>query len=392
MADRFTGANELGEFAIGDTTTVVQDLNANFDILQIVINSIGDALEAGLANPSISGDAALNQMNLLMNGEFRTTLANGVVAAGSLDEMPLVNETHGTHSAVHLDGWFFKSTTVDSGGESLAGTLLQDGLRIDQGSSSPYTGKLFQRLDYFLDVVSMRGRTFQVIVEYSTSTDDAFRLTVSDGVDTTEGDVGDTPTGNNQVVSISHTINAAATKLSVGIEFTSAVPTGAGAITIHRAFAKCGSGSIGIPQQVHPHQLSRDLLLASQFTYCEIIKDFGIGSVVKAYASDTEEASVSFVPHTPLVYQHYDDLVVQEFLDASSSNLGMSHADVSTDVDYNSSGCYSQNIRPTGAETPTRHLYLREIRSKITRSSSTLSGTGFLASYYGIGVQVIPPD
>lgn len=270
----------------GEFSKVSRDLNdADLRLL---------ALEAGSGFLS-AADAINNIPNLLVNGDFW-----GVSGAETpYESLPsYVNANYSTELVQHAPGWYMKNVggNLDIGG-GVDGQLDL----LDNGSSGDVEGYLFQRLDYHIPITQLRGRAITLAVRYSCTAAGAFQLDIDDGVDQTLSTLTDTIAGTANVIQVTHTINAAATKLRIGLY----VPSGSSiapsvSATVTKMYAKLGTGTITLNAGVHPMQPSIDELrlqrMHQHFFYGTPTRKFIVPGVVRESGTPSKVYGL-FIPN-----------------------------------------------------------------------------------------------
>lgn len=267
----------LQSFAVGDLDYITK-LNTNFGI----VDSGGDLIDGRLAalegasSIAATVDAIANIPNLCVNGDFRTTFCGPRTRTSNYAAtVPVLNGTHGTELVQWADCWYVKPDQVDAllveNTDSTYGTGIVpdpflDGIRISQGAAvgSPYTGVVFQRLDYFYDLTLMRDRSMVFSVRYTAATANEFHLEVDDGVAVSSSSLNSL---GSATLRVAHTIDSAATKLVVRIVLDKDAVTGANALMIHFAHARLGVAYASLTAQTPPPKQPFEMWLAQMFTF-----------------------------------------------------------------------------------------------------------------------------
>lgn len=302
MANPF--ASDPPESLAGGIFDYQTRLDRNFQRM-VNVGTIEDgrivALEAGLIGGA--ADAASNVHNLLFNGGFLQVSSGPLSTASNyIASIPVSNPTYNTEVVRHSEGWYFFADAgvggliVANHNPALPGAIgAWPGIKVAAGSlGSPYTGYVFQRLDYFLDLDALRGRKIYFGVLYTAVSSGEFYLEVDDGVTQTTN-LSTPPAAGSGRSDVFHTVDANATKLTVKIVF----PDDAAAtnnLQILYAYAKAGVQAATLMQAVPPIDVARDKVLAQT-----VSKDIEYAPLVAA----SSFSNVNKVDEVRL-YTHWD--------------------------------------------------------------------------------------
>lgn len=317
----------LQSFAAGDTDYIVKMNQNNVAIEAAFTDDDGriTTLEAGTLGGA--ADAVANIENLCVNGDFLMGFCGADTKANAA-LITVINTNHhaaGIECVKYADGWFVYQDqadalaveSVDLNGVSAPGPWGYLHVLPGVAAGSPYTGTIFQRLDNYYDLTSMKGKTLQFSVLYTAATDNEFYLEVDDGVAQTQS--SNALTGSNSQINVTHTINAAATKLTLKIVCIKDAVVAPNALKIHYAHARLGVNTpnlIGLT----PPPMSSDEIIKCQLTSVnlEIINLNVAASIDLAGAVETYQNIYAL--RVPLLFTSDSDLVLTTIIPASGGD------------------------------------------------------------------------
>lgn len=286
MANPYSSDPLKKDFASGDTDYIT-NLNSNFTTIENV-GTTQDVRIEGLEQANVGGDADAfqNIPNLLHNGSFIMSLCGPENEDDSyVADIP---DNDGTRELVRwADGWWLQcdeavgDVVVESVDTMISGMSgLRRALRLKAGGSGVNTGKIYQRVDLWVDLRELKSKSVRFSVAYTAIGDDEFSITVDDGVETSTED--STPAGSGQV-SVTHTVDANATKLTVYITFT--LEAVANNLEISYAHLRLGNRTVNIVGYIPPPDIVAETIRSQMVT-----RDLVYDDVV--FASSFEDANV----------------------------------------------------------------------------------------------------
>lgn len=284
-------------------------VETNINLLQSTLNFIQQAGEVNAA------DAVNNIPNLLVNGEFNLSVCAPEDEDASSGQVMVPTQAASGEKLVRwADAWFVdedavdaldvQSLNLDTGPDSGDWQDPYNGIVLKRGTtaSGVFTGMVYQRVDLFADLQNLRNKTIQLGVRYTAATDNEFYLYVDDGVTQSDNNVaGSDPSPAGSGTSrLDHTVDANATKLTIGIVLMVDAPADdLDALVIHQAYCRVGVGTFALPVGSPPAQTARDLVCAQMLSRQIRMDNVLVGSAKDA--SGYEDAVMAFPLDVPIL-------------------------------------------------------------------------------------------